>query len=126
MVGYGFQELVSFSLTNLDVLVKLSPESRKPEPLPVHIVNPASTEQEYLRPNLRAGLLLAIALNKNVIEEGLRLFELGKVYLNKNENLPDEPDMLSAVMQKVWWRDCSGKTASLPNLKNLRMKRCTR
>jgi len=98
MAGYGFQELVSFSLTNMDVLVKLSPEGKKPEPLPVHIANPASLEQEYLRPNLRAGLLAALTLNKAFIEEGLRLFELGKVYLNRNENLPEEPDMLCAVI----------------------------
>jgi phenylalanyl-tRNA synthetase beta chain len=98
MVGYGFQELVSFSLTNIDVLVKLSPESRKLEPLPVHIANPASTEQEYLRPTLRAGLLAALTLNKSFIDEGLRLFELGKVYLNRAGDLPDEPDILCGVM----------------------------
>ncbi len=108
MVGYGFQELVSFSLTNMDVLVKLSPDSRKPEPLPVHIANPASTEQEYLRPTLRAGLLAALTLNKAFVDEGLRLFELGKVYLNHAENLPDEPDMLCGVMcgprNERWWQ----------------------
>jgi phenylalanyl-tRNA synthetase beta chain len=108
MAGYGFQELFSFSLTNMDVLVKLSPEAKKPEPLPVHIANPASSEQEYLRPNLRAGLLAALTLNKAFIEEGLRLFELGKVYLNRNENLPDEPDMLCAVIcgprAAQWWQ----------------------
>jgi len=108
MVGYGFQELVSFSLTNMDALVKLSPESHKPEPLPVHIANPASTEQEYLRPTLRAGLLAALTLNKAFIDEGLRLFELGKVYLNRAENLPDEPDMLCGVIcgprSERWWQ----------------------
>ena len=111
MVGYGFQELVSFSLTNMDVLVKLSPESRKPEPLPVHIANPASSEQEYLRPTLRAGLLSALTLNKAFIDEGLRLFELGKVYLNRAENLPEEPDMLCGVMcgprSERWWQGAS-------------------
>ena len=108
MVGYGFQELVSFSLTNMDVLTKLSPELRKPEPLPVHIANPASTEQEYLRPTLRAGLLAALTLNKAFSDEGLRLFELGKVYLNRAENLPDEPDILSGVLcgprSERWWK----------------------
>ncbi|MGA7727470.1 MAG: phenylalanine--tRNA ligase subunit beta, partial [Dehalococcoidales bacterium] len=111
MAGYGFQELVSFSLTNMDLLVKLSPEAKKPEPLPVHIANPASSEQEYLRPNLRAGLLAALTLNKAFIEEGLRLFELGKVYLNRNENLPEEPDMLCAVIcgprAAQWWQGAS-------------------
>ena len=108
MTGYGFQELVSFSLTSMDVLVKLSPESKKPEPLPVHIANPASIEQEYLRPNLRAGLLAALTLNKAFIDEGLKLFELGKVYLNRNENLPEEPDMLCGVIcgprSERWWQ----------------------
>jgi phenylalanyl-tRNA synthetase beta chain len=111
MVGYGFQELVSFSLTNIDILVKLSPESKKPEPVPVHIANPASSEQEYLRPTLRAGLLAALNLNKAFSDEGLRLFELGKVYLNRNENLPDEPDMLCGVMcgprAERWWQGAS-------------------
>jgi phenylalanyl-tRNA synthetase beta chain len=111
MVGYGFQELVSFSLTNMDVLVKLSPESRKPEPLPLHLANAASTEQDYLRPTLRAGLLSAMTLNKAFIDEGLRLFELGKVYLNRAENLPDEPDMLCGVMcgprSERWWQGTS-------------------
>jgi phenylalanyl-tRNA synthetase beta chain len=108
MVGYGFQELVSFSLTNMDVLVKLSPESHKPEPLPLHLANPASTEQEYLRPTLRAGLLSALTLNKAFSDEGLRLFELGKVYLNRDGNLPEEPDMLCGVMcgprSERWWQ----------------------
>jgi phenylalanyl-tRNA synthetase beta chain len=108
VAGYGFQELVSFSLTSMDVLVKLSPESKKPEPMPVHIANPASIEQEYLRPNLRAGLLAALTLNKAFIDEGLKLFELGKVYINRNENLPEEPDMLCGVIcgprSERWWQ----------------------
>jgi phenylalanyl-tRNA synthetase beta chain len=111
MVGYGFQELVSFSLTNMDVLVKLSPESHKPEHLPLHLANPASTEQEYLRPTLRAGLLAALRTNKGFSDDGLRLFELGKVYLNRVENLPDEPDMLCGVMSgprgERWWQGAS-------------------
>jgi phenylalanyl-tRNA synthetase beta chain len=111
MVGYGFQELVSFSLTNMDVLVKLSPDSCKPEPMPVHIANPASSEQEYLRPTLRASLLTALTLNKAFIDEGLRLFELGKVYLNRGENLPDEPDILCGAMSgprnERWWQGAS-------------------
>jgi phenylalanyl-tRNA synthetase beta chain len=108
MVGYGFQELVSFSLTNLEILTKLSPESRNPEPLPVHISNPASSEQEYLRPTLRAGLLSALSLNKAYIEEGIRLFELGKVYYPREGNLPDEPDILCGVLcghqNERWWQ----------------------
>lgn len=108
MVGYGFQELATFSLTNLDVLTKLSPESRNPEPLPVHISNPASSEQEYLRPTLRVNLLSALSVNRKYIDEGLRLFELGKVYLPHADSLPDEPDVLCGVLcgrrLERWWQ----------------------
>jgi phenylalanyl-tRNA synthetase beta chain len=98
MVGYGFQELVSYPMTNLEVLSKLSPKAKKPEILPVHIANPSSSEQEYLRPTLQADLLTALSVNKAFLDDGLRLFELGKVYLPKEASLPDEPDILCGVI----------------------------
>jgi phenylalanyl-tRNA synthetase beta chain len=108
LVGYGFQEIVSYSLTGLDVLTKLTAQSRKPEPLPVHIANPMTAEQEYLRPTLRANLLAALAGNKVFLDDGLRLFEVGKVYLPKEASLPDEPDMLCGVIagrrSERWWQ----------------------
>ncbi len=108
LVGYGFQEIVSYSLTGLDVLTKLTAQSRKPEPLPVHIANPMTAEQEYLRPTLRANLLAALAGNKAFLDDGLRLFEVGKVYLPKEASLPDEPDMLCGVIagrrSERWWQ----------------------
>jgi phenylalanyl-tRNA synthetase beta chain len=55
-------------------------------------------EQEYLRPSLRPNLFTALAANHRIENGGLRLFELGKVYLKRNNNLPDEPDMLCGVM----------------------------
>jgi len=110
----------------------------------VHIANPASSEQEYLRPTLRAGLLAALNLNKAFSDEGLRLFELGKVYLNRNENLPDEPDIavrrnvrpprravvqgasepVDSSMPRVLSKACSTRSASRINLKNHQMKTC--
>jgi phenylalanyl-tRNA synthetase beta chain len=67
-----------------------------------------SSEQEYLRPTLRANLLTALAGNKTFLDDGLRLFELGKVYLPKEASLPEEPDVLCGVIagrrSQRWWQ----------------------
>jgi phenylalanyl-tRNA synthetase beta chain len=108
MVGYGFQEVVNYALSGMDVLTRLNSQNRKPEPLPVRLANPMTTEQEFLRPTLRANLLTALANNN----DGLRLFELGKIYLPKEASLPEEPDVFCAVVggQRIerWWQGESG------------------
>ena len=113
MAGYGFQEIVSYSLVSLESLMKVTSEKKKPEPLPVHIVNPTSAEQEYLRNTLRGVLLSALQLNKSYSDDGLQLFELGKVYLPKDSDLPDEPDVLCGVLygkrNNRWWQGESDK-----------------
>jgi phenylalanyl-tRNA synthetase beta chain len=98
LVGYGFQEIVTYSLTSRDMLNKLTPEGRMPGPEPLAIVKPLTSEQEVLRPNLRANLLGALASNRRHEEGGIRLFELGKVYLVRRNDLPEERDMLCGVM----------------------------
>ncbi len=78
MVGLGFQEVLTYSLTSLEKLRKLSIEL---EPGALKVANPMTKEQEYLRPNLRAGLLAALATNQKVESGSIRLFEIGKVFL---------------------------------------------
>lgn len=113
VVGFGFQEIVTYALTDMDAMTKLSPVSRRPDPLPVRIANPMTAEQEYLRSTLRASLLAALTINKAYADEGLRLFELGKVYLPRADSLPDEPDILGGVIcgqrSERWWRGESDK-----------------
>jgi len=113
LVGYGFQEIVSYSLVSLDSLMRLSPDKKKPEPLPARIVNPTSAEQEYLRPALRGALLSAIQQNRTYSDDGLQLFELGKIYLPKDGDLPAEPDVLCGALygkwQPRWWQGDSDK-----------------
>jgi len=98
LMGHGFQELVTYSLVGWDTLIKLLPETGRPEPVPLHIANPMTAEQEYLRPNLRANLLTALASNRRHEDGTLRLFELGKVYLPREQELPEEPEFLGAVI----------------------------
>lgn len=78
MVGLGFQEVLTYSLTSLEKLQKLSLELGSE---PLKVANPMTKEQEYLRPNLRAGLLATLAHNQKVDEGGIKVFEIGKVFL---------------------------------------------
>jgi phenylalanyl-tRNA synthetase beta chain len=98
MAGYGFQEVVNFSLTSQDVMGKLRPDGES-RIKPVKLANPLSSEQDCLRTSLRSGILKALADNRRHEEGAIRLFELGRVYRQRKETeLPYEPEMLSVVL----------------------------
>ena len=107
LTGYGFQEVITYSLTSLEMLNKLLPEPHPLEPMPLRMANPMTAEREYLRPNLRANLLAAFSANRRHEDGGIRLFELGKVYLPRHNDLPDEPEVLCGILggsrlEKSW------------------------
>jgi len=107
LIGYGFQEVITYSLTSLEMLNKLLPEPHPLEPMPLRVANPMTVEQEYLRPNLRANLLAVLSANRRYEDSGIRLFELGKVYLPRENDLPNEPEALCGILsgfrfEKSW------------------------
>ena len=113
LIGYGFQEVVNFSLTSEDALDKLRPGSRA-RIKPVKLANPLSSEQSCLRTSLRAGVLQALADNRRHEDGAIRLFELGRVYrLRKEGELPYEPEMLSIILSSSTspggWQAAEGK-----------------
>ncbi|GAF78872.1 unnamed protein product, partial [marine sediment metagenome] len=62
---------------------------------------------EYLRPSLRANLLAALSANRRHEDSGIRLFELGTVYLPRPKDLPDEPEVVCGILsgsrlEKSW------------------------
>jgi len=107
LTGYGFQEVITYSLTGLEMLNKLLPEPHPLDPTPLRMANPMTAEREYLRPELRANLLAAFSANRRHEDGGIRLFELGKVYLPRHNDLPDEPELLCGILggsrfEKSW------------------------
>jgi phenylalanyl-tRNA synthetase beta chain len=98
LTGGGFQEIVTNSLTSRDLLKKLTPDAPNVEPEPLSIVKPLTADQECLRTSLRANVLSALAANRRHEDSGIRLFELGKIYLPRKNHLPEEPDMLCAII----------------------------
>jgi phenylalanyl-tRNA synthetase beta chain len=98
LAGGGFQEIITYSLTSLQQLASLAPDRRPPSPLPVRVVNPMSADQEYLRPTLRANLLATLVSNRRHEDGGIQLFELGRIYLPRENDLPAEPECLCGIL----------------------------
>jgi phenylalanyl-tRNA synthetase beta chain len=97
LTGLGFQEILTYSLVNLEKLEKLSPNLGLTIP-PLKVANPMTREQEYLRTSLRAGLLATLAYNQKFEQAGIRLFEIGKIFLPRGTDLPEERETLCAVL----------------------------
>ena len=97
LAGFGFQEILTYSLVSLEKLQKLSPKLELTIP-PLKVANPMTREQEYLRTSLRAGLLSTLSHNQKFEQAGVRLFEIGKVFLPRGKDLPEEKEMLCAVL----------------------------
>jgi len=98
LTGGGFQEVITFSLTGLEWLKKLLPQPHPIKPPPLRMANPMTADQEYLRPNLRANLLAALEANRRHEEGGIRLFELGRVYHQRPDDLPHELEIVCGVL----------------------------
>ena len=97
----GMQEVISYSLTDRRTLDKVEALSDAPEPL--RVANPMSSEMQHLRTSLRGSLLETLASNRRGSQgEGLRLFEIGRVYLPKEEakerDLPDEREVVVGAL----------------------------
>ncbi len=108
MVGCGFQEVLTYSLVSLETLNKLAPGSSFLEPMPMKLANPMSREWEYLRTSLRPGLLTTLARNTRFWKGSVKLFELGRVFFPRAGDLPEEKEMLCAVLggdrSRSFWR----------------------
>jgi phenylalanyl-tRNA synthetase beta chain len=98
LTGYGFQEIMTYTMTGLQSLSNLLPEPAPPEPMPVRVLNPMTADQEYMRPSLRGNLLTTLVSNRRYEEEGIRLFELGKIFIHSEKDLPVETEILGGVM----------------------------
>jgi len=98
MVGCGFQEVLTYSLTSETLTCKLTPDLQPYGPEPMRVANPLSQEQSSLRTTLRANLLACLAHNQKYEDGGIRLFEIGKVFLPQNNSQPEEVEMLCAVL----------------------------
>ena len=77
---------------------------------PLRIANPLSAEHRYLRTTLQAGLLSTLAANLGHGAGPFRLFEVGRVFRPRPDDLPEETETAAAVLagarrQASWLAD---------------------
>ncbi|MGA9349869.1 MAG: phenylalanine--tRNA ligase subunit beta [Anaerolineae bacterium] len=99
LVGCGLDEVITYSLVNLEDEGKLRSQGASPDPARyLHVLNPLSAERAYLRQTLLPSLLHTTRENLRFLDR-VAIFEIGAAYLPVEEQtLPDEPLRLGMVM----------------------------
>jgi len=95
LVGCGMQEIVTYPLTSIEALRQAVPGAAL---TPLKVANRITPEQEYMRTTLRPGLLQTLSANEKHEEGGIMLFEVGKVYLPREGDIPGEPFVAAGVL----------------------------
>ncbi len=101
LTATGMRETISYSLVSENMLERVGVATDETDAM--RIANPMSSEFTLLRTSLRASVLNTLANNRRVSQaEGIRIYEIGSVYLPKEEarerDLPDEREMLVGVL----------------------------
>ena len=113
LVTYGLQETISYTLVSKE---DVSGPFAVPLPEggePLATANPLSQEQAYLRMSLRPALLRGAASAVRQ-KETARMFEVGRVFIPRNGDLPDEREIIAIVLagprqQRAWQHERDGK-----------------
>jgi len=104
LVGCGLQEIITYSLTNLESISHLTPGAPPPDAAAyVRIANPLSQERNVMRQTLQNAMLETLASSLRVAERAL-LFEVARVYLPQpGQLLPAEPRRLAIGLAGPRW-----------------------
>jgi phenylalanyl-tRNA synthetase beta chain len=111
MVGLGFSEVISYSFVSSGFPDLVAAPKESPLRSFVELLKPLTTDQSVMRTSLVPGLMAAVKDNAAHAETDLRLFEWGKVFIDRDDDeLPLEKTVLAACMtgsyqHKVWHGD---------------------
>ncbi len=111
MVGLGFSEVISYSFISPRFPDLVGAPEESPLRSFVKLLKPLTTDQSVMRTSLVPGLMAAVKTNAAHGETDLRLFEWGKVFIDRGpDELPLEKTCLAACMtgcyqRQVWYED---------------------
>lgn len=97
LVGAGYHEVINFSFIGAADLDALNLPPDDPARTGIAVVNPLREEEGVMRTTLLPGLLKAVCANLAKRVDDVRLFEIGKVFLRGEDELPKQPDRLGFV-----------------------------
>lgn len=101
LVQEGFYEIMTFTFGSNDFVKRLMLSDERANP--IKISNPLGENFAYMRTTMLSSMLQTATYNLSVGNKEMRLFECGKVYLSKGDNLKDlanEPNMLAMLVSE--------------------------
>ncbi len=102
LAARGFAEVITTSFMDPGDPGRFEWGEGDPRSRPVGITNPLTVAQSAMRTSLMPGMLRVIQRNAPVEREGLRIFELAKIFLSREEEsgLPHEELHLTAMFTR--------------------------
>jgi phenylalanyl-tRNA synthetase beta chain len=94
LTSHGYNEAVSFSFVNAETDALLS---QVPAAVRLALRNPIDETQAHMRTTLLGGLLKALEHNFNHGQRNVRLFEIGKCFMDEGDERPREIERLALV-----------------------------
>lgn len=101
--GAGLYQAVTYSLTTLEKAKSFS--FKKEDVYPISVAHPMSEDRSTLRLSLIPQLLEVILYNQNRALEDIGFYEIGSVFVNKEQelvNLPEERVYLAGALSGMW------------------------
>ena len=99
MAEAGMQEIITYSMTDLESLAKVLPREELAINRPLKLANPLSRQYEYARTTLRHALLETLAANARGSQELVCLFETARVSTSPaTATSPHEVESLCGVV----------------------------
>ncbi len=105
LVGWGFQEIITDSLVDPQILEYFGDSSAA-----ISILNPITNDHSVLRTNLAVSMLPVILTNQNRKHPDLKLFEIGKVYWKQNGQPKEDYRLCVAITGNRFSRNWETKT----------------
>ena len=99
LIGSGYSEVINYSFVTPESVDYLClPENDERRRL-VRIKNPLVEDQSVMRTTMVFGLLDAMKKNNNNSSLNLKMFEMGRIFIDrKGEELPEEKNMLAGLL----------------------------
>jgi phenylalanyl-tRNA synthetase beta chain len=98
LAGAGFHEILTFSFIGSDDLDRLGYPEGHAVRSGIRLVNPLNDSEGVMRTTILPGVLKAASTNRSRHNPAVRLFEIGKVFLEGAGKLPEQPDRLAFVI----------------------------
>ena len=98
MAGLGFREAINYSFAHKRSGDQLKFGPADPRRQLVEILNPLTEDQAAMRTSLVPGLLQTMHHNFSQHIKNLKIFEIGKIFINKEpRHLPEESEILAGL-----------------------------